>query len=331
MHSVDSTQMRQPEEGSFSSTGSLPLQSLKSGEKLERENDGAVEVVKIDGAEIHLRKFISQASGPVALYLHGIEGHSQWFANTASLLNKAGISIYAPDRRGAGLNNFERGHVQDARTLISDIEFFLKLMEEKHPQSPLFLIGNCWAAKAAALIAADSHKWSTAGRKPQLNGLILICPAIKTKPDLSFAQKLSIGWALIAGGSALKLELPIPLTCDMFTDNPVFLSYIDKDPRRLKSASRAFYFASWVLSLKSAKVAGNIHVPTFILQSDNDAIVDVAGIESWYAQISAADKKLKLYSGAAHSMDFDKRHFSQYAGDLTDWIIAHGQKRGPAQ
>ncbi len=135
MHSVDSSHKRHPEEGSISSSAPLPQQALPSGEKLKRNSDGEVEVVALSGSDIHLRKFLAPGKGPVALYLHGIEGHSLWFANTAQQLNSAGISVYAPDRRGAGLNFFERGHVENERALISDVEFFLKLVEQKASES----------------------------------------------------------------------------------------------------------------------------------------------------------------------------------------------------
>ncbi len=331
MHSVDSSHKRHPEEGSITSSAPLPQQTLPSGEKLKRNSDGEVEVVAVRGSDIHLRKFLAPGQGPVALYLHGIEGHSLWFANTAQQLNSAGISVYAPDRRGAGLNFFERGHVENERALILDLEFFLKLVAQRHPNQPLFLIGNCWGAKAAAIIASEKHKWATTDDPPRLAGLILICPAIKTKPDLSLIDKLSIALALVSGRSALQSQLPIPLTCSMFTDNPVFLSYIDGDPLRLTSASKAFYFASFMLSIRSAAIAPSIKNSTLILQSGNDAIVDVPGIDKWFSSIGHVDKKLKKYPGAAHSMDFDKRQFAEYASDLSDWILAHSEKRGPGQ
>ncbi|MCC6980241.1 MAG: alpha/beta fold hydrolase [Candidatus Melainabacteria bacterium] len=328
MHLVDSTSKRQPEDRGASSPA-LPLQRLPSGEKLPRQSDGDVEVINVNGAEIRLRKFMApDAGGPVALYLHGIEGHSLWFANTASLLNKSGISVYAPDRRGAGLNTYQRGHVKDADQLLIDVEFFLHLIAEKHPQQSIFILANCWGAKLGAIVASKTYKWSSQFAKVPLSGLVLICPAIKTKPDLSLIQKLSIAAALIMRGNALQSEFPIPLTCSMFTDNPLYLNYIESDPYRLISASKAFYFASWLLSLRSLGAAGNIDLPTLILQSDNDAIVDVPGLESWFKRVDCKDKKLQIYEKAAHSLDFDNRHFFDYANEISGWITARSAKRG---
>ncbi len=335
MHLVDSNEKKQPQaqERNISSLP-LPLQSLPTGEKLQRQYHSTIESVDVRGTEMRMRKFPAADAKAVALYLHGIEGHAEWFANTAAVLNDAGICVYAPDRRGAGLNTLERGHVENSQVLVDDLEFFLNLVAGRHPELPLFLIGNCWGAKVAALVAAESHKWSTAISKPQLEGLVLICPAIKTKPDLRFSEKLSIAIALLFGKEALKEQIPIPLTTEMFTDNHIFLDYIERDPLRMTSASKAFYFASFILSLKSSRVASSIKIPTLILQSDNDAIVDVPGIETWFAKINQEEKKYKKYAGAAHSMDFDRRQFIDYARDLSQWIVkisAQSRKRGIAQ
>jgi len=329
MHLVDSTAKSQPDDRGASSPP-LPEQSLPSAEKLTRENDGVIEVINVAGAEIRMRKFLApDGEGPVALYLHGIEGHSLWFANTADWLNKAGISVYAPDRRGAGLNTHQRGHVEDAEILLKDLEFFLDLVSRRHPSRPLFLMANCWGAKVATVVASKQYKWSTT--PIVLDGLVLICPAIQTKPDLTIGQKLSIAAALVSGKKALQAEIPIPLTCSMFTDNPLFLNYIDRDPLRLVAASKSFYFASFLLSFRSQRTAVNLDLPTLVLQSDNDDIVDVPGLKTWFDRIANADKTLKIYSGAAHSLDFDKRHFADYAREISDWIIRLSAKRGSNQ
>jgi alpha-beta hydrolase superfamily lysophospholipase len=76
----------------------------------------------------------------VILYLHGIEGHSQWFEPTARVLNESGITVYAADRRGAGLNSEDRGHLTSLNVFISDVETMLKHIRRKHPDQPIVLL-----------------------------------------------------------------------------------------------------------------------------------------------------------------------------------------------
>lgn len=299
------------------------------GISIEGCPDARIETVSMsDHHQIGMRIWESAADGPSALYLHGIEGHSQWFANTAKILQGKGISTFAPDRRGAGLNFFERGHVENYQCLLNDLEFFLDLISQARPGKPIFIIGNCWSAKMATIVAASDYKKASSHALPEIAGLILICPAIKTKPDLSFAAKLKIAIAVLTGKKALIEKFPIPLTTSMFTDSARFLKYIDNDPLRLTEASKAFYFASFILSKMSEKKASKLHLPVLLLQSELDSIVDVTKTKNWFNTISSNDKTFRLFENAAHSLDFDETHFADYAACMGDWIESHANQRG---
>src|SRR5690606_11116879 len=100
---------------------------------------------------------------PVVLYLHGIEGHSQWFEQTASELNRKGFTVYAPDRRGAGMNRRDRGHMQSYKEFLSDVESFLVRIRNSHPAHPVALWGNCWGAKGAAVLSAEAANHGVSG------------------------------------------------------------------------------------------------------------------------------------------------------------------------
>ncbi|MGH7194339.1 MAG: alpha/beta hydrolase, partial [Candidatus Saccharimonadales bacterium] len=102
------------------------------------------EIVTSDGIAHPVRVWGTQSGAPIALYLHGIEGHSQWFADTALALNKQGIAVYAPDRRGAGLSRQPSGHIGSYKRLVDDVGEIVQEIVRRHPGSAIFLIGNCW-------------------------------------------------------------------------------------------------------------------------------------------------------------------------------------------
>lgn len=330
MNLLDSNQQNVALESDKSSHLALPEHfGQSSGRNSAPQKPGVIETVTAsDAYSISMRIWEASADGPSALYLHGIEGHSQWFENTAKILQAAGISIYAPDRRGAGLNFFERGHVENYQALLKDLEFFLELIAQRRPGKPIYLIGNCWSAKIATLIAASDYKKNSSHSLPEIAGLVLVCPAIKTKPDLSFSAKLQIALAVLSGKKALKETFPIPLSTAMFTDSERFLHFINSDPLRLTDASKAFYFASFILSKMSEKKASKLHLPLLLLQSERDAIVDSAKTKIWFDAISSTDKTFRLFGNAAHSLDFDETHFADYATCMAEWIASHAKPRG---
>ncbi len=261
-------------------------------------------------------------SGPVVVYLHGIEGHSQWFQSTANVLSRRGISIYAPDRRGAGLNREDRGHLLNCKTLLADIEIILRLVASENAGRPIVLIGNCWGGKPASVLASRDYKTTDDRELPELAGLILICPAIHTKVDFDWRTKLDIGLSVLRGDSYSRKLLDIPIEPTMFTQDPTYLAFIENDPLRLLSATKKFFFEQFLLTLRAKNAAAKLILPTLLIESGRDEIVDLSFLERWFARIPAEEKRQMLFREATHSIEFDPLWFDQYCQLLVDWILA---------
>lgn len=267
----------------------------------------------------------------MVLYLHGIEGHSQWFENTADLLNQKGVTIYAPDRRGSGLNNRDRGHLPRHQLFIDDVNGMLRKICAAHMGHPIILWGNCWGAKAATLFAQEqkgappANAEGVVGQFP-IAALLLSSPAIFTKVDYDLKTKAEIAANHVMGGRRAMRKYPIPIKKEMFTDNRVFLDYLEHDPLRLTEVTATFFFESHKLSELAKKTASNITMPVLIVQSGNDAIVDTEKLEQWYGKLKSTDKSLRLFPDAYHSLDFDANWFKEYTHLVSEWLLS----RSPA-
>lgn len=273
-----------------------------------------------DGTELACRIWRGNVESAVIVYLHGIEGHSQWFEHTASVLNRRGITVYAPDRRGAGMNARDRGHLVRYRDVLADIELLLRRVATQHLGQPIILIGNCWGAKAATIIAADNYK--TDGPPIKLSGLVLTSPAIHTKVDFDLKTKLMIGYCCFKGERHALKHLPIPIDPSMFTNNPLYLDFIEKDPLRLTEATMKFYFEQFLLTHQARRTAPHLRLPLLVVQSGSDRIVDIEALENWYDKIKSSDKTMRIFADAAHSIDFDSVWFKEYTQLLIEWIFA---------
>jgi alpha-beta hydrolase superfamily lysophospholipase len=122
-------------------------------------NPPSIEWLKApDGGKLGCRVWKGIETAPVVIYMHGIEGHSQWFENTASVLNKNGITVYAPDRRGSGMNGNLGGHLENYNILLADLESQIKHARRQHRGQRVILIANCWSAKIATLFAQSNYE-----------------------------------------------------------------------------------------------------------------------------------------------------------------------------
>jgi acylglycerol lipase len=273
-----------------------------------------------DGTALGFRHWQASPQAPVVVYLHGIEGHSQWFSRTADLLNKRDTAIYALDRRGSGMNREHPGHLKDHKAYLADLETALQLIQSRHPHQPIILLANCWSARAAALIACQNYKPITKTFDVKLAGLIFTSPAIYSKIDLDLRTKYKIARAWFKGGNSLKKNWPIPLKPSFFTNNPAYLSYVQDDPWRLKEATAGFFIATAIFSWLAKRTAPFISLPLLVIQSGADQIVDVAKTQKWYNQVKSEEKAMHIFPGVFHSIDFDDNCFRQYTDILSRWL-----------
>jgi acylglycerol lipase len=264
-----------------------------------------------DGIEHPVRVWRAPAERAAVLYFHGIESHGRWFEDTALELNKKGVTVFAPDRRGAGSSKALRGHAASWRQLVDDADEVLARVRHENPETPIFIVANCWGSKVALALAGRP-------RNSFIRGLAMTSPAVCVQVDVSLTTKLMIGLSLLTGG---KHYFDIPLTAEHFTDIPKYLDYIRRDPLRLTRATASFFFESIKLTRQCKTSANGLTMPILILQSGRDRIVNVEEIEQWFSKLSTPDKTLRIFTEAAHSLDFDT-HAADYQDALASWILA---------
>ncbi len=220
------------------------------------------------------------------------------------------------------MNGQARGHLNNYRLLLTDLESHVRYIRRQNPGCRLILMANCWSAKVAALFAQHNYKSTDQSSITPLDGLILTAPAIYTHIDIPLAAKCKIAYNWLRGGDCSLKLWPLPITTSMLTNNPVYLEFLEKDPLRLKEATSSFFVQTFFLTLAARKAAKNINVPVLILQAGLDEIVDVEKLEGWYEKILAKDKGMHVFPEATHSLDFDSTWFMEYTRMLMNWIVS---------
>ncbi|MDX2105284.1 MAG: alpha/beta fold hydrolase [Candidatus Melainabacteria bacterium] len=287
-----------------------------------------------DDYQVNCRIWRGKVGSPVVLYLHGIEGHSQWFENTAFALNEKGITVYAPDRRGSGLNPRDRGHLSSYKVYLNDIHSMLRRIERDHAGHPIVLWGNCWGAKAATLICQDRDP-NAKGEKKELqeaeshpiSGLVLSSPAIFTQIDFDLKTKAEIAFNhymgdKMGGDRRTMKKWPLPLRPSMFTDNEAYLEYLEHDALRIQFVTSTFLVESHKLSGLAQNTAKRLSLPILILQAGADQIVDIKATQNFLAKTKSTEKSMRLFPDAKHVLDFDNNWFKDYAHLAGEWVSA---------
>ncbi len=261
------------------------------------------------------RRYVSTHPRGVILYLHGIQSHSGWYIQSCQLLAENGYTVYAPDRRGSGLNGLDRGHVQNYEDLIADLDAFIARIHADYPGLPVFLVGVSWGGKLAMLYEVM--------RPGQVDGLILSAPGIKPKVDLSPWNKLKVFYYHWRNRD-VQPEIPIPINrSDLFTDDPKWQNWIEQDPLTLRKCTARFFWENRKMDKQIKKWAKDAQAPILLMLADRDEIVDndktLRFVEKKLPEYEKGTFMVKRYPTARHTLEFEA-NMRQIVKDMLIWL-----------
>ncbi len=258
------------------------------------------------GKLLYFRKW--QGTGSVIVYLHGIESHSGWFCQIASMLRGKGFTVYGIDRKGSGLNQEGRGDIEDYNAFFDDIEDAHKFVKEQNIRKKVYLLGICWGALLAVNYAIR--------KKVMPDGLILLSPAIYRKVDLSATAKIAV-----KAGSLFypKIRFRIPIRGRMFTDNPRYRDFIENDSVRLRSLTSRFFQQIMRMEADFEPIKNSLLLPVMVMLAGHDEIVDNIRVKKWFGEVLSRDKVMRVFEDFHHIMPFEE-DITLLIDCITDWV-----------
>ena len=187
------------------------------------------EYVSDDDVTLRYRYWAGEPASDGLVYLHGIESHSEWFAECADKIAEKGITVYALDRRGSGLNPEARGHCDSFMRLIGDVVRCVDSIGDSHRR--VHAVALSWGAKLA--VATDMLHPGT------FTTMTLIAPGIFSRVMPRVSERAAIAVDAFLRPHALH---PIPIRDEMFTTIRKYRDYIAGDPLRLRTVTARFFF-----------------------------------------------------------------------------------------
>lgn len=194
---------------------------------------GADRLAMADGVELPLRSWLPDGQPQaVILGLHGFNDYSNAFAMPAESWAKHGIATYAYDQRGFGATA-DRGLWPGTETLAADADTAARLIAQRHPGVPLFVVGESMGG-AVILAAVAEHKLGDA------QGFILLAPAVRGRETINVFGR--VGLWLAAHTVPWLAGRPPPNLGFTPSDNIEMLRALGRDPLIIKETRiDAFY------------------------------------------------------------------------------------------
>ncbi|WP_322097205.1 alpha/beta hydrolase [Paramagnetospirillum magnetotacticum] len=220
-------------------------------------------LIMADGAVLPLRSWLPEAEPKAAIIAaHGMNDYSNAFDGPGKGLAAKGIAVYAYDQRGFGQAPHP-GWWSSTETMAEDLRTASRLIAARHPQTPLYLLGESMGG--AVVIETGAH-----APPPEIRGLILSAPAVWGRASMPWYQRAALwlsykvapGWVLT--GRGLKIRP---------SDNIEMLRALSKDPLVIKETRVDAIHGMVDLMDAAQEAAPHLELPLLLLYGAHDEII----------------------------------------------------------
>jgi acylglycerol lipase len=259
----------------------------------------------------------------IILCVHGLSGAASDFWPLGQELPPAGIQVYGLQLRGQGSDPVvrERGTIRHARQWWNDVQSFHTLLRQRHPQTPIFWLGE----SLGSLITM--HALTESAPPRDVSGYIVLAPPVRLRPTLpqwpvfflrplmSLLPGLRVDLRTLGGGVGGQMQITSEST--QTSQAPLTPHFVPRQSFAvLREVSRQMRTASLC--------AEQLTLPVLMLYTPNDPVTAAADMESWYEKIASADKKRLFYEKNFHLILHDTERWKACA-EITQWIIDYSK------
>lgn len=274
----------------------------RCGPTVSETSESVRETRGADGYRLRYRVWDTLGTRGTALLLHGVMSHSGWLRPVAGPIAERGFRVLGADRRGAGLNEEDRGDVASVGVLFSDLE---ALLDAEHRGGELVVFGWCWGGVLAlSSLSRLGH---------EVDALALLAPGLYPSERVSRNLPRSAGCAT-DGESAATIRSPIEES--MFTNGPWLDDFIRKDELRLRYFSPRFARAMRSIGLSAALELRRLHKPLLVVIAERDVTVDNDKLLHVVGELSTPVTLARI--DCHHGMQFEAPE--EMSAEIASWL-----------
>ena len=308
-----------------------------------------------DGSQIFVRQWKTSTSPKAVLHIvHGMGEHSNRYKRLAERLAAEGIEVWAADQRGHGETACNKandpgrggllGHCADgdgfARVTL-DIDVLNRIIREKYPQVPIFLLGHSWGS---FITQNYIENYDNRGKNPvALAGCILSGTrgpdGIKIAAGAPFMSLLTF-FVGQRNGSRIAKAAADGSYNKPFRPNRTEFDWLSRDEKEVDLYARdplcgflcsAGFYRDMARALKHMHLQDEMRkirkeLPIYIFSGSADPVGNMgaspAALVVAYRHLGIADLETVLYPDARHET-LNETNREEVQESLSSWLLRH--------
>lgn len=238
----------------------------------------------------HWQSTVSTQVKRAILLFHRGHEHSERMAHLVDELSLPEYDFFAWDARGHGESPGERGDAPSFSACVKDIQYFIQHIQEKHgiEEHNIAVIGQ---SVGAVLAATWVHDYA-----PKIRALCLASPAFEIKLYVPLAIPSLKALSKVKGNFFIQSYVK----SSMLTHDLERAKSYDTDPKIARSISVRMLLGLYDASARIVNDAQNIFVPTQVLCSGSDFVVQQAPQREFYLKLPHPQKEFHILDGFFH-------------------------------
>ncbi len=266
-----------------------------------------------DGTQLPLKTWQppKQEIKSVIIALHGFNDYSNFFQQPGIYFSQHNTISYAYDQRGFG-ESPNPGLWAGVNTYTDDLKYFIQRVKNKHPMTPIYLLGESMGGAIIITAMAQSDL-------PPVNGIILAAPAIWARQTMPWYQNAllwtlshTVPWLKVTG-DGLEIQA---------SDNIKMLKALGQDPLVIKETRVEAIYGLVNLMDQALSSANAITANTLLLYGEKDEIIPKEPTYQFLHHLTESGKNnliIAFYVNGYHMLLRDLQA-SVLWNDITVWI-----------
>jgi acylglycerol lipase len=259
-----------------------------------------------DGVRLPLTVWAAERPRAVIVAVHGFNGYANDFHLPGPWFAARGVSVYAYDQRGFGRHGAQRGVWPGAERLARDLVAAVDLVEQRHGNLPVFVLG--FSMGGAVALQAATHGLNA-------DGLVLAAPAVWGWRDMNPLYRVAL-WgaahampASTATGGGLGVQV---------SDNIEWLRAYSRDPLNIRETRFDALFGLVDLMQEAQDAAPAARLPALFVYGANDEIIPKDPTARVMARYGGT-RRVAIYGRGWH-MVLQDRQRERVWRDILTWM-----------
>lgn len=244
-----------------------------------------------DGAELFYRAWLPEQNTDRAVILfHRGHEHSGRWQDVVDRLDLPDFALFAWDARGHGRSPGERGYAENLGVLVRDVDAFVGHVSRQYgiPVENIVVFAH---SVGSVLAATWVHDYA-----PKIRALVLGSPALRVRLYVPFAIP---GLRLLLKFKP-KAFVNSYVKAKLLTHDPAKIASYDADPLITRCIAVNLLVDLFDAGRKLVADAAAITVPTLVLTSGADWVVDREIQREFFERLGSPVKEMHVYPGFFH-------------------------------